>query len=184
MIPQLPWDPSRAVERRCRESSSARVWPPWAVRPIYAARRPMRLALIVRHAQSTLNEQHRVNGDPSVPVPLTERGVDEAIKLGEQLANLPIDLCLHTRFGRTRDTAELALANRAVPFETEPLLDDIDLGQLEGWTLDEYRAWKRERTRKDAFPGGESLDDAALRYARAFRRLAARDEQTVFVVTH
>jgi len=144
----------------------------------------MRLALIVRHAQSTLNEQHRVNGDPSVPVPLTERGVDEAIKLGEQLANLPIDLCLHTRFGRTRDTAELALANRAVPFETEPLLDDIDLGQLEGWTLDEYRAWKRERTRKDAFPGGESLDDAALRYARAFRRLAARDEQTVFVVTH
>ena len=38
--------------------------------------------------------------------------------------------------------------------------------------------------RSDAFPGGESLDDAARRYARAYRKLLARPEQCILVVTH
>jgi len=73
---------------------------------------------------------------------------------------------------------------RDVPRVEEPLLDDIDVGDLEGVTLEEYRAWKRDHTRKDPFPGGESLDDAALRYARAFERLLERSEQTLLVVCH
>ena len=68
--------------------------------------------------------------------------------------------------------------------EAEPLLDDIDVGDLEGISLEDYRAWKREHTRSDPFPGGESLDAAALRYARAFRRLLQRAEVSVLVVTH
>jgi broad specificity phosphatase PhoE len=68
--------------------------------------------------------------------------------------------------------------------EVEPLLDDIDVGELEGRTLDEYRDWKRGKTRADPFPGGESLDDAARRYARAYRRLLERQESTLLVVTH
>ena len=144
----------------------------------------MRLFLITRHAQSVLNEQQRVNGDPSVEVPLTARGEEEARSLGEQLAHVPIDVCVHTRFGRTRRTGELALTGREVPFEVEPLLDDIALGDLEGWPIEEYRAWKQEHTRKDRFPNGESLDEAALRYARGYRRLLARGEQTLLVICH
>ena len=125
-----------------------------------------------------------MNGDPSVPVPLTEQGREEARRLGNQLAELPFDLCVHTRFARTRDTAEEALRNRDVPFSEEPLLDDIDVGELEGQTIADYRAWKREHRRSDPFPGGESLDDAARRYARAFNRLLERTEQTVLVVCH
>ena len=79
-------------------------------------------------------------------------------------------------FSRTRETAEIALAGRDVPFEEEPLLDDIDVGELEGKTLDDYRAWKREHTRRDAFPGGESLDDAARRYAAGLPQLLERPE--------
>ena len=101
-----------------------------------------------------------------------------------QIANLRIDVCVHTRFGRTHDTAAIALAGRDVPFEVEPLLDDIDVGELEGATLDEYREWKEEHTRHDPFPGGESLDDAAGRYADAFRRLADRPEEVALVVCH
>ncbi len=81
-------------------------------------------------------------------------------------------------------TADVVLRGRAVPLVEEPLLDDIDVGDLEGVTLDEYRDWKRERTRSDPFPGGESLDDAARRYARAYERLLERPEQTVLVVCH
>ncbi len=144
----------------------------------------MALFLVVRHAESVLNHERRVNGDPSVPVPLTERGEEEARKLGEQIVNVPVDLCVHTRFDRTVRTARLALSGRDVPFEEEPLLDDIDVGDLEGLPIEDYRAWKRGHTRKDPFPGGESLDDAARRYAEAFARLAQRAEGTVLVICH
>jgi 2,3-bisphosphoglycerate-dependent phosphoglycerate mutase len=144
----------------------------------------VRLFVIARHGESTLNHEQRVNGDPSVPVPLTEKGRDEARLLGQQLAHLPLDVCVHSRFGRTVETSQIALAGRDVPFETEPLLDDIDVGELEGKTLEDYRQWKRAHTRADPFPGGESLDDAARRYASAFRKLLARAEERILVLTH
>jgi broad specificity phosphatase PhoE len=144
----------------------------------------MQLYVIARHGESTLNFENRVNGDPEVPVHLTEKGRDEAKLLGEQVAHIQLELCIHTRFSRTRETAEIALAGRDVPFEELSALDDIDLGELEGNTLEEYRAWKREHTRADAFPGGESLDAAARRYADAFEVLLKRPESRVLVVTH
>jgi broad specificity phosphatase PhoE len=144
----------------------------------------VRLFVIARHGESTLNLERRVNGDPSVPVALTAKGRDEARLMGQQLAHVPIELCVHSRFGRTRETAEIALVGRDVPFETEPLLDDIDIGALEGKTLDDYREWKEVHTRDDPFPEGESLNDAARRYARAYRKLLEGPESNVLVVTH
>jgi broad specificity phosphatase PhoE len=144
----------------------------------------VRLFVICRHAHSQLNLERRVNGDPRVEVALTEQGVEEARRLGLQVANLPLDLCVHTRFGRTRRTAELALEGRGIPFLEEPLLDDVDIGDLEGRSVDDYRSWKDEHTRADRFPGGESLDESARRYAEGFRRLLARSEQATLVVGH
>ena len=143
-----------------------------------------RLFFFARHAESTLNVAGRVNGDPNVAVDLTGRGEAEAQTLGIQLAFAPIDRCVHTRFDRTRHTAELALAGRDVPFDVEPRLDDIDVGDLEGNTIADYRAWKRQHTRSDSFPGGESLDAAARRYAEAYRRLVDGDGAAVLVVCH
>ena len=146
---------------------------------------PMALFLIARHGQSTLNVEQRINGDPGVPVDLTEDGRGNAQALGQQIANIPIGLCIHTRFARTRQTAEIALAGRDVPFEVEPLLDDVDVGDLEGETIYDYRLWKQAHTRADAFPGGESLNDAARRYAAAFRKLLDRETpDVVLVVCH
>jgi broad specificity phosphatase PhoE len=144
----------------------------------------VQICVIARHGESTLNFENRINGDPDVVVDLTDRGRDEARLLGQQVAHLPLGLCVHTKFDRTRQTAAIALEGRDVPLETEPLLDDIDVGDLEGATLDEYRAWKRAHVRSDAFPGGESLDDAARRYAQAYRRLLERPERSILVVTH
>jgi broad specificity phosphatase PhoE len=142
------------------------------------------LYVLSRHGESTLNFENRINGDPAVPVALTEHGREQATLLGQQLRHVPIDLCIHTRFSRTRETAAIALEGRNVRFEVEPLFDDIDVGELEGSTIDEYRAWKRKHTRRDPFPGGESLDDAARRYARAYRKLLERPESSILVVTH
>ncbi len=144
----------------------------------------MRAFILVRHGQSELNVSRRINGDPAVPVNVTEQGRHEAGALAAQLAGIELELCVHTRFGRTRQTAEIALAGRDVAFEVERRLDDIDIGELEGRTIEDYRAWKHGHTRADAFPGGESLDAAALRYADAFEALLERDEQRVLVVCH
>jgi broad specificity phosphatase PhoE len=145
----------------------------------------MRLFVLTRHGESVLNVERRVNGDPSVDVPLTPRGEEEARRLGEQVAHLPLDACVHTRFPRARATAEIALSEREdVPLLVEPLLDDIDLGELDGALLEDYRAWKHGHARSVPFPGGESLDDAARRYAEAFRRLLAAPHGCLLVVSH
>jgi broad specificity phosphatase PhoE len=144
----------------------------------------VRLFVIARHAESTLNEVSLVNGDPSVQVDLTERGREEAALLGLQVANIPLDACFHTRFARTRETARIALAGRDVELYEEPLLDDIDVGELEGKPIDVYRTWKRAHTRDDRFPDGESMNDAARRYAEGFARLLAAPYKHVLVVSH
>jgi len=144
----------------------------------------MELYVLARHGESTLNSENRINGNPDVPVALTEKGRDEARLLGQQIAHIRLDVCICTRFTRTRETAEIALRGRDVPIEIEPLLDDIDVGDLEGLSIEDYRAWKREHTRRDPFPGGESLDAAAERYAQGLRKLLGRPETSVLVVTH
>src|SRR5450755_4168175 len=144
----------------------------------------MSLFILARHAQSTLNLEERVNGDPTVPVKLTEEGVRQAHQLHLQLAQLPIDLCVHTRFERTQQTAAIVLEGRDVPLREEPLLDDVDVGDLEGRSYADYRAWKQAHSRRDPFPGGESLDQTASRYARAFAGLALSSPEVVLMVCH
>jgi probable phosphoglycerate mutase len=145
----------------------------------------MRVFVLARHGESTLNIERRVNGDPSVPVALTEGGREEADRLGQQMAHLTLDACVHTRFPRTLETAAIALAGRDdVPLLVEPLLDDIDIGDLEGEPLETYREWKHGHSRADPFPGGESLDDAARRYARGLRALLDSPWRSVLVVCH
>ena len=58
------------------------------------------------------------------------------------------------------------------------------MSELEGESLDAYRAAPAHSDRKKRFPGGESLDEAALRYADAIERLLARDEPMTLVVCH
>ncbi len=143
-----------------------------------------RLFVLARHGESTLNVERVVNGDPERDVRLTERGRAESRLLGEQVRNVALDVCVHSRFGRTRETAAIALEGREVPFAVEPLFDDVDVGDLEGASIDDYRAWKRRHTRADPFPNGESLDDVARRYGRALRALLARPERAILVVAH
>ena len=142
------------------------------------------IVFLARHGESVLNVEGRVNGDPDVPSPLSERGRDEARLLGAEIANVEIDLCIHSRFERARETARIALDGREVPFAVEPLLDDIKIGELEGQSLADYRVVKRQIGRKQPFPGGESLDDAAERYAVAFERLTGAGAERVLVVCH
>jgi probable phosphoglycerate mutase len=145
----------------------------------------MRLLLLARHGQSLFNIDGVVNGDPRLDRGLSPLGIKEAQTLHGQLAGVSIDLCVVSEFTRAQQTARLALGGRdGIPFEIDPDLNDIRIGELEGRTLDEYRRWKQAHGHGDAFPGGESLDDAAHRYAAAYERLLRRAEDTILCVCH
>ncbi len=145
----------------------------------------MRVLLLARHGQSLFNVDHVVNGDPLLDRGLSPLGMDEAHKLHGQIAGVSIDLCVVSEFPRAQQTARLALEGRDdVSLEIDADLNDIRIGELEGKTLQDYRTWKRAHAHTDAFPGGESLDDAARRYAAAYDRLLRRDEETILCVCH
>jgi broad specificity phosphatase PhoE len=144
----------------------------------------MRLFIFARHAESAVNAAGLLSSDPSRPIGLTARGREQAHQLGEQLANLRIDLAVATRFLRTRETVELALQGRDIPLVVEPDLDEIRAGVFDGKPISAYWAWKDRHGRDERFPLGESLDDAARRYAGALRRLLARSEAVTLVVGH
>src|SRR2546423_13149247 len=127
----------------------------------------MQLYVIARHGESTLNYENRINGDPSIPVHLTEKGRDEARLLGQQVAHIPLQLCVHSDFPRTRETAAVALADRDRPLEEDGELGDIRIRELEGKTLEGYRARKHAHSRGDAFPRRESPADASKSDAAA-----------------
>jgi len=144
----------------------------------------LRLALLARHGQSLFNVDGIVNGNPALDRGLSPLGLQEGKRLSQQIAAVAVDLCLVSEFPRARQTAEAALAGRSVPFRVDPDLNDIRIGELEGKTLDDYRDWKHGRTRDEPFPGGESLNDAARRYASAYERLLEAHEETILVVCH
>ena len=144
----------------------------------------MRLFLVARHGQSLFNVDKVVNGDPTLDRGLSEQGIEEAERLAGQLAALPVELVAVSPFPRALQTANIALAGRDVPHLVDEDLGDIRIGDLEGDSLDAYREAPAHHDRKKRFPGGESLDDAALRYASAFERLLARDEPGTLVVCH
>jgi broad specificity phosphatase PhoE len=144
----------------------------------------MRVFLVVRHGQSLFNVDKVVNGDPALDRGLSEQGIEEAERLAGQLAALPLDVVAVSPFPRALQTANIALDGREVPHLVDDDLGDVRIGELEGRSLDDYRATPAHSNRKERFPGGESLDEAALRYADVFERLLARDEAATLVVCH
>ena len=144
----------------------------------------MRLFLLARHGQSLFNVDKVVNGDPALDRALSEQGIEEAERLAGQIAAVRLDLVAVSPFPRALQTADIALGGRDVPRLVDEALGDVRIGELEGASLDAYREAPAHSNRKERFPGGESLDEAALRYAGALERLLAREETATLVVCH
>ena len=140
--------------------------------------------ILARHGESERSVGGLTNGDPSVRVPLTEVGREEARHLGRELAGDPVGLCVTSEFERTRETADLALEGRRVPRLVLPDLNDIRFGEFEGRPLTDYRAWAHSHGPLDVCPGGESRAETVGRYVRAYTTILARPEETILVVAH
>lgn len=175
-------------------SSGDRPRPPDAPAPEEGGRvaQPLRL-LLVRHARSSWNELHRIQGqlDP----PLSEAGLEQAQRLGGRL---------HHRSGwrpagfyssdlvRCRQTAEAVGAAIGMEPVFMPELREIALGEWEGLTREDlmtrYPAlWARWVSHPDwdLVPGGELAADFEDRVSAALESIRSQHESgDVLIVTH
>lgn len=146
--------------------------------------------LLVRHAQSTFNAEHRIQGqlDP----PLSDLGRQEAELVATRFRDAEVAGFYTSPLRRTRETA--AAVGRALGREPEPEpgLMEIGLGSWEGRTgaeleRDEPERWKEWSTSSswDLVPDGEGRVPFTNRVSTTLRRLWARHpEGDVVCVTH
>jgi len=77
------------------------------------------------------------------------------------------------------------MRGREVPRLVLPELNDPLIGPYEGGELEDYRAWASASPSSAVpGPGGESRVAIVERYARGFRTLLDRPEETVLAVCH
>ncbi len=148
---------------------------------------------VVRHGQSTGNviAQDAETGGAEVidieerdaDVPLSPLGREQAAAVGSFLAGLPPDerpqIAVVSPYLRTRQTAELALAEPGIPMVVDERLRDRELGVLDLLTgrgvqarLPDEAA-RRSRLGKFYYrpPGGESWADVLLRLRSLLREV-------------
>jgi len=145
--------------------------------------------LLIRHGRSA----DVVPGSPeSADPPLHDVGVRQAARLAGRLAGKRIDAVHSSHLARALQTAAPIAAQRNLPVQVHPDLEEVRLG---GWGNGEFRrraavqdpewvAWSRTG-RWDGIPGGEGDDAFRLRISTVVNRLAAQHRGgTIAVVAH
>ena len=127
--------------------------------------------VLVRHGDTawTLSRQHTSRTD----IPLTDRGLELAVALGERLATRRFTLVLTSPRRRAADTC------RAAGYPDATVDDDLvewDYGDYEGRTTAEIREERPGWTLwHDGAPGGETADEVTARADRVIGRLRDAD---------
>ena len=146
--------------------------------------------MLVRHGQSTWNQEHRIQGqlDP----PLSEHGRQQAALLGARLVGRRFAGFYASDLRRAFETAEIIGAAIQVSPTPLPSLREIFLGEWEGLTTEEiaqryteaWAAWVKE-PHWDLVPGGEGEAAFEDRVAAAIQDLTGlHPHGDVLVVTH
>jgi len=152
--------------------------------------------ILLRHGQSQWNLENRFTG--SVDVSLSAIGLEEAVRAGETLKPIPIDLIFTSTMKRAIETADLVTRARsgceAIPVKRDKALNERSYGDLQGmdkaeaaklFGADQVKLWRRSYDVRP--PNGESLSDTANRTIPYMVREiipAVKSGKNVLVVAH
>ena len=156
----------------------------------------MATMILLRHGQSVWNAANIFTGWTDVD--LSEVGVTEAAKAGDELAEISIDVIHTSGLIRAQRTAEIVMENNRVssnvPTHRDIRLNERHYGDLQGMNKDETRAkhgkeqvriWHRSFDVPP--PGGESLEMCAERTLPYLTEVIIPDLEagkTVLVAAH
>jgi 2,3-bisphosphoglycerate-dependent phosphoglycerate mutase len=150
--------------------------------------------LLIRHGESQAAHMDKpfplVDGhaDPD----LAENGREQAERLAQRLAKVPIDALYVTSLCRTAQTAAPLAERLGLTPQVEADLREVNLGEWEAGVFRKMvaenhpiaeRMWAEERW--DVIPGAEPAEAFAARTSGALKRIAAaHPDQLVAVVVH
>ena len=115
---------------------------------------------LVRHGETqwSLSGQHTGRTD----IPLTEKGVQQAIQIGRFLKDRNFAVVLTSPLLRARETCRLAGFGETA--KQDPNLQEWDYGEYDGRTTNEIRKVRSGWSLwKDGVPGGENIEQVAAR---------------------
>lgn len=146
--------------------------------------------IIVRHAESALNEQNRIQGHKDSG--LTFKGLYQAERLARKIKKIKIDKIYSSDLGRAYSTTLKIVRFTKLPVTRDPLLREIHLGDWEGMTPEEvdklydkgYQKWLKKPSGVK-IPKSEPLAHFKKRLTVRVRAIArANRGKTVLIVTH
>jgi len=134
--------------------------------------------ILVRHGQSTYNEENRFTGWKDVD--LTQKGVKEAIRSATLLESISIDLAFTSNLQRAQKTLDLILneLNLKIKIIKNEALNERDYGSLVGqnkfeaaqkYGKDKVQIWRRSYDIPP--PDGESLKMTLERTVPYFKNI-------------
>jgi probable phosphoglycerate mutase len=130
------------------------------------------ICYLARHGETawSLTGQHTGRTD----LPLTERGAENARRLGTRLRGMSFAKVFNSPLQRARQTCELA--GFAAVSEADRDLVEWDYGEFEGKRSAEIRAQRPDwQLFRDGGPGGESPEQVGARADRVVSRVRAID---------
>ena len=148
---------------------------------------------IVRHGETTANEEGRLQGWSNAP--LNPMGILLAEETGKAMKELQFDIAFSSSLDRARQTAEIILekSGNSCCLEIDDRIKEIDMGELEGKRFRPEagevdpaltKTFLTNPINAPAFPGGESVQDVMRRSQAFLKELAAKDYENVLIVTH
>lgn len=145
---------------------------------------------LIRHGQTDWNKESVFRGRADRPLNMT--GKREGLAVAFALEDTSLSGIYASPLQRAIQTLEETADRHGKDVQVIEDLTDIDFGDWQGKPRDEvaredpggYRTWL-EKPGEMRFPGGESLEEAAVRAARAIEELAARHDGRQFAAcTH
>jgi probable phosphomutase (TIGR03848 family) len=143
------------------------------------------ILFLVRHGLTPITGQKLTGRLPGFH--LSEQGLEQAGKVGDRLADVPLKAIYSSPMERCLETAEAIAKYHKVKVETVDELTEIDYGAWQGKalsTLSKSKDWQKLRARPAdfRFPGGETLREAQTRGIVALERLRAKHKDKAIAV--
>jgi probable phosphoglycerate mutase len=144
---------------------------------------------IIRHGESEGNADQRIQGRKDYP--LTEKGKEQAKKIGTWLETQNIDVVYTSPARRARETADIISHITKIPIVHDDRLQPIDMGilevqQMETLSKEMDDLWQSIKAMEDTHThGGESINDVIERVRPFLTELANEHaKHSVCIVTH
>ena len=137
---------------------------------------------VIRHGESETNLQKRWTGWADVQ--LTEKGREDARRVGELLRDVAFDKVYTSDLSRAIETAKEAIPG--CTYETDTLLREINVGTLAKMPLSTPTDEERERIAKYGYVdfGGETREELSGRINEFIKRLEELNCENVALFSH